>query len=355
MRSTGCSARLGFTEHDQVWQDLCRAEQPVDRTLLQANTSATCYRGVKPIKARFIYLFLDGVGLDEAGPFNPLTPYEADGQTVEPMPYLAGRLGRSLLAGPSIEQPGLLLKPVDASLGVPGRPQSATGQTALYTGRNAPAFLGRHLTGFANGSLRILLEESGLFKQVQAVGGRATSANLYTPGYFQAIAERKLRYSVGSLLSLTADVPFRMPADYERGRAIFWDITNAHGAGHDFQPPPLDPQEAGKRLARLAADYDVTLFECYLTDFAGHRQDRPTALIVLAEVDGLIQGVLETMNADTTLVICSDHGNLENLATRLHTLNPVPLLVFGPAASSFATVTDIMGLTPAIVSRLVSD
>ena len=32
----------GATRHDGVWQDLCRAEQPVDRTFLQANTSAIC-------------------------------------------------------------------------------------------------------------------------------------------------------------------------------------------------------------------------------------------------------------------------------------------------------------------------
>src|SRR5689334_1082354 len=91
----------------------------------------------------FIYLFLDGVGLAPTGPANPFSPNDGPG---EPMPYLAERLGGSLLAGLEISRPELLLKPIDARLGVAGRPQSATGQTALYTGRNAPAFLGRHLT-----------------------------------------------------------------------------------------------------------------------------------------------------------------------------------------------------------------
>ncbi len=305
----------------------------------------------------FIYLFLDGVGLTEAGPYNPLAPYvlEETGPSLQPMPFLATRLGGPLLAGPEIVRPDILFKPIDASLGVPGRPQSATGQTALYTGRNAPAWLGRHLTGFANGSLRVLLEESGLFKQVLALGGTATSANLYTPGYFEAIEQRKLRYSVGALLNMTAEVPFRMPADYERGEALFWDITNHYSSHRDYPQPYLDPKEAGARLARLAQSYNVTLFECYLPDFAGHAQDMTKAREVLADVDGLIEGILTNMQADTSLIISSDHGNIENLETKLHTLNPVPLLVFGPTAPLFASVGDIMGITPTIVAQLQQD
>jgi hypothetical protein len=298
----------------------------------------------------FIYLFLDGIGLAPAGPANPFTP---TGPVLrDPMPFLAGLLGTPLLAGSEIYTPDILLKPIDATLGMPGRPQSATGQTALYTGRNAPAFLGRHLTGFANGSLRILIEESGLFKQVLALGGRATSANLYTPAYFEAIENRKLRYSVGALLNLTSGVPFRMPVDYAREEALFWDITNRYSRSRGFELPLISPQEAGRRLARLANGYDVTLFESYLPDFAGHSQDMDRAREILREVDGLIEGIMGHKNPRTSLIICSDHGNLENLSFRLHTLNPVPLIVLGPSASAFARVENIMGLTPVIVEQI---
>jgi hypothetical protein len=37
---------------------------------------------------------------------------------------------------------------LDASLCVPGLPQSATGQAALLTGLNAPELMGRHIEGF---------------------------------------------------------------------------------------------------------------------------------------------------------------------------------------------------------------
>lgn len=300
----------------------------------------------------FIYLFLDGIGLAPAGPANPFNQDQDRPGEPGPMPFLADLLGGPLLAGPEILTADLLFKPVDATLGVPGRPQSATGQTALYTGRNAPAFLGRHLTGFANGSLRILIEESGLFKQILDLGGKPTAANLYTPEYFQAIENRRLRYSVGALLNLTSGVPFRMPEDYAREEALFWDITNRYSRSRGFPLPLISPQEAGRRLANLAAGYDVTLFESYLPDYAGHAQDMPRAHEVLGEIDGLIEGIMRHKTAETSLVICSDHGNLENLASKLHTLNPVPLVVFGPAAPAFAGVETIMGLTPVIVEQV---
>lgn len=297
---------------------------------------------------RFIYLFLDGVGLGADNPSNPF------GVEQKSLPFLNGLLNGSLLAGLEIDQPGLLFKPIDARLGIEGLPQSATGQTSLYTGRNASAFLGRHLTGFANGSLRILIEESGLFKQVIAAGGSATAANLYTPAYFEAIEKRRLRYSVGALLNLTANVPFRMPEDYEREEALFWDITNQYVYERSSTMGRLTPQEAGRRLARLASKYNVTLFECYLPDFAGHKQEMEQALEVLQIVDGFIEGILNEKDEEITLVMSSDHGNIEDLGRKTHTFNPVPLLAVGPHASAFRNIEDITGITPVIVELIAN-
>lgn len=283
------------------------------------------------------------MGLGEATPSNPFSLQENS------LPFLSEWLGNPLLAGFEIDQPDLLLKPIDARLGVEGLPQSATGQTSLYTGRNASAFLGRHLTGFANGSLRILIEESGLFKQVIEAGGTATAANLYTPAYFEAIEKRRLRYSVGALLNLTSGVPFRMPADYEREEALFWDITNQFIYERSSQYPRLTPQEAGRRLARLAQKYNVTLFESYLPDFAGHKQNMDSAREVLQIIDGFIEGILREKSEEITLVISSDHGNIEDLSRKTHTFNPVPLLVIGPHAPAFRQIEDITGITPVMV------
>ena len=88
---------------------------------------------------RLLFLFLDGVGLGENDPtINPLAGAE--------MPNLRALLGGQPLvasAAPFESQRATLL-PLDACLGVPGTPQSATGQATLLTGRNVPAEIGYH-------------------------------------------------------------------------------------------------------------------------------------------------------------------------------------------------------------------
>jgi bisphosphoglycerate-independent phosphoglycerate mutase (AlkP superfamily) len=52
-------------------------------------------------------------------------------------------------------------------------------------------------------------------------------------------------------------------------------------------------------------------------------------------------------------VITSDHGNLEALDHRHHTLNPVPTLVIGTARRAFAAgLSDLTHLAPAIERSL---
>lgn len=296
-------------------------------------------------RPHFILLFLDGVGLGAANAENPLA-------SSEHTPFLAQLLGRPLTTGLDIQKPGILAKPIDACLGVPGLPQSATGQTTLYTGQNAAKFRGQHQTGFANGSLRQLIEAHGLFKQVMALGGTATLANLYSPAYFEAIAQRRIRYAVGTLLNLTTGLPFRMQSEYERGEAIFWDITGDLAQYRGIAAPPISPQEAGRRLARLGDRYNVTLFECFLPDYAGHGQQWDAATTVLRRVDTFVEKVVENLSPKVTLIISSDHGNLEDLSTKSHTLNPVPLIAIGPQAASFQKVADLTQVTPSICQIL---
>lgn len=294
---------------------------------------------------QFIFLFLDGVGLAEDCSSNPFISADAT-------PFLNQVLGGPLLSGLWVDTPKILFQPIDARLGVPGLPQSATGQTALYTGCNAPAFLGRHLTAFANGSLRSLIDASGMFKQVLALGGSVTHTNFYPPAYFEAIAQRRARYSVGTLLALTAGVPFRMSKDYAQGEAIYWDITGDRLKERGVEVPAVTPQEAGQRLASLGTQHHLALFECYLPDYAGHYQDMAQALQVIALVDALIESIVAHLSSQVTLIVSSDHGNIENLSSKSHTLNPVPLLVIGPEATAFRSVDAITDITPKIVELL---
>lgn len=57
------------------------------------------------------------------------------------------------------------------------------------------------------------------------------------------------------------------------------------------------------------------------------------------------------------ILITSDHGNLEDLSTRRHTLNPVPLLIIGAQSlrdEFFHRIKDLAGVAPAILELLAS-
>lgn len=299
-----------------------------------------------------LLIFLDGVGLGAANEHNPMALPES-------MPFLSSYLGQPLVEGAALHRKHLLLRPIDATLGVEGLPQSATGQTTIYTGQNAPQFLGRHQSGFANGSLRQLIDGYGLFARAMALERTATLANAYSPDYFYAIARRKRRYSVCTLLNMAAGLPFRMQHEYEQGEAIFWDIVGALRSARNVRTlepsgmrQPITPACAGERLAKLSGRYGVTLFESYLTDFAGHAMVWEQAVACLQRVDGFLQSVIAHLPSHVTLVIVSDHGNVEDLSTKRHTFNKVPLLVIGPHVQLFADVNDLTGITSRILSVL---
>jgi bisphosphoglycerate-independent phosphoglycerate mutase (AlkP superfamily) len=55
-----------------------------------------------------------------------------------------------------------------------------------------------------------------------------------------------------------------------------------------------------------------------------------------------------------TLVICSDHGNLEDLSVKTHTLNPALTITAGKAAKEISkSVTDITQVKKAILDYCI--
>src|SRR5262245_37627019 len=106
-----------------------------------------------------ILVFLDGVGLGETDPeANPFMHVE--------LPLTQRLLGVDHVtreaAGTVTGQAALL--GLDACLGVPGLPQSATGQTTILTGQNGPAALGEHYGPYPNATLLDLLARHSLFR-----------------------------------------------------------------------------------------------------------------------------------------------------------------------------------------------
>ena len=116
-------------------------------------------------------------------------------------------------------------------------------------------------------------------------------------------------------------------------------------------PPP------GARLADLANNYDFAFFEYWLSDYAGHGQDMDDAVRLLEGFDAVLGGLLAAWEDDAGLILLtSDHGNLEDLSTRRHTGNPVPLLLVGNKKSRrlFDGVTNLTGLAPVMFELIKS-
>jgi hypothetical protein len=272
------------------------------------------------------------------------------------MPHLQRLLGGPLVLD-RVGQDGfspnndLTLRAVDACLGVPGLPQSATGQTALFTGINAPALVGDHITAYPTAALREVIAGHSVLKQAAEGGARVTFANAHSDRFWQMVRSGRRSLGASTLTALAAGIPIPTLSDLRQGRAVLWDITHEIASSYlDYDLPRVAPEEAGARLGRLVDEYDLALYETFLPDLAGHRRIEPEW--VLERFDAFLGGILAHLAPETTLVLCSDHGNLEDASTKLHTTNPVPLLVAGPAAGSFARATDITDVAPAVLSSL---
>jgi 2,3-bisphosphoglycerate-independent phosphoglycerate mutase len=243
---------------------------------------------------------------------------------------------------------------LDACLGVEGLPQSATGQTTLLTGINAAGMKGRHLSGFPGPDLRDVLLQHSLLKRLKQAGRRPVFFNTFRSPFFDWPRERQLRMSATTIANLAADLPFFDVPDMAAGRSLYQDFTGLELRRLGFNEAPLlSPQEAGACLARNIPHYDFLLYEYFRTDQVGHRADRRAAEGELRLLDAFLGAILAGMPEDVLLLWCSDHGNLEDVATGSHTRNPVPLMAWGPGADSFVSnLTGLDQVAPAIVRAL---
>jgi 2,3-bisphosphoglycerate-independent phosphoglycerate mutase len=273
-----------------------------------------------------LFLFLDGVGIGRRDPAeNPLFAAK--------LPFLQGVLGGTLpsLHHRHIETPQATLIPLDATLKVDGLPQSGTGQTALFTGVNGARLVGKHFGPHPYSTLRPVIEAHNIFRRVQQAGLRPCFANAYPQKFFDYVETRPSRLTVTTLSCGYAGMSLRRDRDLIEGRGVSADITREGWAklGHP-SVPVITPLEAGMHLGGLCADYDFVLFEYFSTDHAGHDQSMAEGIRVLERFDGLLGGVLASIDQSRILVVLtSDHGNLEDLSTRTHTRNPVPLVLIG--------------------------
>jgi 2,3-bisphosphoglycerate-independent phosphoglycerate mutase len=288
---------------------------------------------------KLLFIFMDGVGLGRDDPeINPLVraampnlnhlldgnKITADGDSIakHSMQRIINTQRASLLA-------------LDACLGIDGIPQSATGQASLLTGKNVSEILGFHDGPKPNSVIMNILREGTLFSHVHKNGKKAMLMNAYPPRYFKSIETGYRLPGVIALAASYAGMQLKTRDDLNQGEAISADFT-AQG-WHDrldlLDTPLLNPFQAGERLLVLSSGYDLAFFEYWITDVAGHQQDMQSACDLLENFDSVLGSLIKSWDDDNGLIlITSDHGNLEDLSTRRHTRNDVPLLLISSPA-----------------------
>ncbi|MEP6718546.1 MAG: alkaline phosphatase family protein [bacterium] len=284
--------------------------------------------------------FIDGLGIGARGPQNPL-----DGlPEAEPLAIFSDEQATTILNG--------IVVPTDARLGTEGRPQSASGQTTILTGINVPQLLGYHKQGFPNAAMLKILRDHSIFLQLARAGvGPITFANTYTQRFFD---ERPRWVSATTAAMEAAAVPFRKVTDLKAGRAVFHDFTNQLLIERGEDVELRSAEKAAEVLASLVSEHRFTLYEYFITDKIGHMQDMQLAKTILQNLARLIRELLVRIDLNSTSVILtSDHGNIEDLSSRNHTLNPVPTIMWGANKQRIAKrIKSLADITPAIVDVL---
>lgn len=291
---------------------------------------ATASPPAREAPGRVLMIFLDGVGI---GPDDP-----------ERNPFARAKIPTLLtLTGEAT------VVPLDATLGVAGTPQSGTGQAALLTGTNAAATFGGHFGPWTPVRLRPLVEERSLLRRAVEAGRSVAFANAYPRGWPGPGGSRRI--AGPPLAARGAGVLDRHEEALAEGRAVSSEILNDGWKRHLGHAglPDVTPERAGTNLAAIASGHDLTLYAHYATDTAGHRGRMEGAVAALERVDRFLAGVMDALPPGCTLVVASDHGNIEDV-TMGHTLNPALGVLHGPGAGTMASgMRDLTDVAPAIL------
>ena len=290
--------------------------------------------------ASVLLFFIDGLGIGTRGPHNPLDNLP----NAAPLAVFQNEPPEQFLDG--------LVVPTDPRLGIEGRPQSASGQTTILTGVNAPATIGYHKQGFPNKALLEIIGEHSIFRQLKDAGVQPiTFANAYTSRFFD---ERPRWVSATTAAVEAAGLKFRTIDDVRNGAAVFMDYTNRILIERGEDVSERSEQEAATVLARIVAEHRFTLYEYFITDKVGHAQNMSLAKSVLTSLALFIRELLTRVDLDrTTVILTSDHGNIEDLSLRNHTLHAVPTIIWGAQRATLAArIQTLADITPAIVALL---
>jgi hypothetical protein len=294
-------------------------------------------------------LFVDGVGIGkEDYVFNPFFKYQFKSllETFGSIPSLTNS---------HLQKNGFYLFPVDATLGVEGLPQSGTGQTSIFSGVNAAKLIGKHFGPYPYSTLIPAIKEKNIFKYYLDKGKKAFFANAYPKVFFQYLHQGKSRLSVTSLSCRLNGMRLNRVSEVRQGKALTAEITNERwNLKLGYNLPIIKPQTAAKRLLRIASQNDFTLYEYFLTDHIGHGRYDDTVDRIINDFDIFLLTIFQELyKYNITLILCSDHGNFEDVSIKTHTLNPALTITGGKYSRELSEmIKDLTQIKSAIIKTV---
>lgn len=264
-------------------------------------------------------LFIDGVGIGEADPVkNPFFAgkFKFFSEFFRESPHLE----KQFLSGESIE-----LFPIDACMGIDGIPQSGTGQTSIFCGVNAPALINQHFGPFPYSTLIPVIKEQNIFIDFLNRKKKVFFMNSYPQLFFDYINSGKSRLSVSTLSYRSAGLELNTADGVRSGYSLSAEITNRVWRERlKYEDiAQITPEAAAERLLSRTAENDLTVYEFFLTDHLGHGRIPHDFDIITSDLDRFLIHIFSNYNRqDTEILLCSDHGNFEDISIKAHTRNP---------------------------------
>jgi hypothetical protein len=305
---------------------------------------------------RVIFIFVDGCGVGPADAGNPFS--------------LANSLNLPFWWGAMALNDGTPIKAIDATLGIPGAPQSASGQTALFCGAEAAEIANRHRNGYPDRVMRRIIVKKNLLSLLAAKGASARYLNAY-PLHDELFTARHVRIEPDGRLWFSPVFPERFKRmisvtscmllasgqrpfgeeDIRAGAALYQDYSNRQLIEQGLALPEFSPEQAARVLHGASRRFDFTLYEYFQTDLYAHRRPLEECIALIRGLDVLVGALLALLDpALDTFVLTSDHGNLEDYPLHGHSRNPVPLIAWGRHGGFLrGKIKSLSDVAPAII------
>lgn len=296
-----------------------------------------------------LLLFLDGVGIGKKDyEWNPF--FKFGFQTFQnlfgELPHLENR---------SLSNGKIFLSGVDASMGISGLPQSGTGQTSIFCGVKAPQIINQHFGPFPYSTLIPIIQEKNIFKYFLDNNEKVTFANAYPQVFFDYINSGKKRLSVTTLSCNLNGMHLNGIDEVVKGEALTAEITNARwNTKLGYNLPIISAEQAAKNLLNISNKNTFTAFEYFLTDHLGHgRYDEDTEATFKILDEFLFTIFTQFDKEKLSIILCSDHGNVEDLSVKTHTTNPSLLITAGQNAKIVSeNIKDLSDIKHSIIKYL---